>query len=164
MKDTIYFAKVNPSAKIPSKREEDGCYDIYACFEKNEIEIEKGEIKLIPTGIASAFDKKYRLNCKRERGSTGKYGMTIVSGQIDSGYRGEIFIAINNTSNRTIIISKSFPDVSTTNHIVWFPYNKAIGQIALEEVPDVEVKEISYDELKAIDSERKTGMLGSSGK
>jgi len=35
----IYFAKVKQNAIIPSKREEDGCYDVYACFDEDYITI-----------------------------------------------------------------------------------------------------------------------------
>lgn len=162
-KDEILFAKVKPNAKIPSKRFEDGCYDIYACFEEDYIEIKPGEIKLIPTGIASSFSPKYRINCKRERGSTGKIGMTTVSGQIDSGYRGEWFIAINNTTNKDIIIFKILTGKDIGDCIM-YPYGKAICQAALEFVPNVNIKEISYEELKQIPSERGMSKLGDSGK
>ena len=37
---TIYFAKVKPEAKIPSKRDEDAGYDIYACFEEDFVKFE----------------------------------------------------------------------------------------------------------------------------
>jgi dUTP pyrophosphatase len=164
MKNKILFAKVKPDAIIPSKREEDGCYDIYACFDDNCIVIEPHTTKLIRTGIASAFSPKYRINCKRERGSTGKYSMTIVSGQIDSGFRGEWFIAINNTSNKYIYIDKSVDKVYENEDTVTYPYTKAIGQFAVEFVPDVDIKETTYEELLTIQSNRGVGELGSSGK
>ncbi len=31
---TLYWAKVKDNAIIPTKRLEDGCYDIYACIEE----------------------------------------------------------------------------------------------------------------------------------
>lgn len=164
MKDKILFAKVKPDAKIPNKRLEDGCYDIYSCFEEDYIYIEPHKIKLIPTGIASAFESTYRINCKRERGSTGKHGMTVVSGQIDSGYRGEWFIAINNTSDNLICISKQVDDIKIEEQTIHYPYTKAICQMAIEIVPDVEIHEITLDKLKLIPSERGEGKLGSSGK
>lgn len=164
IKDIVYFAKVKPDAIIPSKRDEDGCYDFYACFEEDCLKIKPGEVKMIPTGIASAFHQAYRFNCKRERGSTGKYGMTVVSGQIDSGYRGEWFVPINNTSNKTIIIDKRIKEPEVYSGYVHYPYTKAICQAALEIVPEVNINEITYDELKAIPSQRGTGCFGSSGK
>jgi dUTP pyrophosphatase len=161
-KDIIKFARIREGAIIPSKREEDGCYDIYANFDEDYIEIKPNEIKMIPTGIASAFDSKYRIGI-RERGSTGTKGMSVRSGQIDSGYRGEWFIPINNTSNKTMLIAK-YPEDFDSEKFVIYPYKKAIAQAALEFVPDVDVEEVFYDELQKISSERGAGKLGSSGK
>ena len=36
----LLFAKTKGDAIIPTKRDEDGCYDIYACFDEDEITIE----------------------------------------------------------------------------------------------------------------------------
>lgn len=171
--NTILFAKVNPKAIIPSKEEENGGYDIYACFEEDFMLIQPHEIKMIPTGIASAFDSKYVMILK-ERGSSGTKGMATRSGVIDSGYRGEWFVPINNTTDNPIIISKfneeetikklyriiaQYPYVPTI-----YPYEKAICQALLLPVPNVKVEEISYEDLKNIKSNRGTGALGSSGK
>lgn len=162
--NTLLFAKVKPNAVIPSKRDEDGCYDVYACFDNNHIVIEPGEIVLVPTGIASSFSSKFRISL-RERGSTGTKGMSVRAGQIDSGYRGEWFVPINNTGNRAIIISKNVTEVKEEGLIsIYYPYTKAIGQAALEIVPVVNVNEVSYDELLTIKSERGTGKIGSSNK
>lgn len=169
MKDKIYFSKLKENAKIPSKREEDGCYDIYACFDEDYIVIEPGEIKLIPTGIASCFDKKYRIEL-RERGSSGTKGLARRAGQIDSGYRNEWFVPINNTTNKTIYIAKDIEalkeeiDEDMLTYRTFYPYSKAICQAALEFVPDVDVEEIPYNELLKFTSERGLGSLGSSGK
>lgn len=164
--DIVYFSKVKPNATIPSKREEDGCYDVYACFDEDFMLIYPNTIKLIPTGIASAFSSKYRFDI-RERGSTGTKGMSVRAGQIDSGFRGEWFIAINNTTNKPIYIAKNsamtyLSEISEFATI--YSYEKAICQVALEEVPKVQVEEISYDKLKNIKSERGIDMLGASGK
>lgn len=161
-KDTLLFAKVRPTATIPSKNYEDAGYDVYADFEEIDLVIKPNEVKLIPTGIASSMSSKYVLVVK-ERGSTGTKGMSVRAGIIDSGFRNEIFVPINNTSNKTIIITKDKNRVSDSNEII-YPYEKAIAQFLLLPVPNVEVKEITYEELQAIPSKRGTGMLGSSGK
>jgi len=170
IKGVIRFAKVKLDAIIPSKRHEDGCYDIYSNFEDDEIIIKSGQIKFIPTGIASSFDPRYRFNCKRERGSTGKIGLEVLSGQIDSGYRGEWFVCLVNPTSHDIIISKMVEETKflcrTDGSIVevYYPYSKAICQAALEFVPVVDIEEVAYEELKLILSERGMGKVGSSGK
>lgn len=160
----IYWAKVNPKAIIPTKRLEDGCYDIYTCTDEEEIVIKPFDIVTVPTGIASAFDSKYRLDFQRERGSSGSIGLVPRCGQVDSGYRGEIFLKLQNTTNKFIVISSKYKDKFEDEYGAVYPMSKAVCQAALEIVPNVESKEISYDELVKIPSERGTGNLGSSGK
>ena len=180
----IKFAKVDPNAIIPSKKDEDMGFDIYACFDEDYIIMKPNETKLIPTGIASACDPEYGF-VLRERGSTGSKGIALRAGVIDSGYRGPWFIGLTNTSNRWLIISKvdvedvinneikqiDGENILTINYVtrcienaIVYPYSKAIAQALVVPVPKVEIEEISYDELKSIKSERGTGELGSSNK
>ena len=163
MNTTIKFAKVRPEAIIPTKRDEDAGFDIYACFDEDYIKLDPHETKMIPTGIASACDKEYCLILK-ERGSTGTKGIAQRSGIIDSGYRGEIRVPITNTTNKTLIITKNPPENSPYSSVVYYPANKAICQALVIPVPKCTVQEISYDELQQIPSERGTGALGSSNK
>lgn len=162
--DTIYFSKVRLDAIIPSKRDEDGCYDLYACFDGDELILHPNKPTLIDTGIASAFPNKYRFNCKRERSSTGLLAMNVLSGQIDSGYRGSWFINIINILNKPIVISKLINKIEDRDDYIVYPASKGICQAALEFVPEVEIKEIPYEELLNIKSERGLGCLGSSNK
>ena len=169
MHTTVKFAKVRPTAKIPTKRVEDAGYDIYADFEEPFILINPHETKMIPTGIASACDTDYCFILK-ERGSTGTKGMAQRCGIIDSGYRSEWFVPITNTTDNYIMIAKS-DDTSTDvfgsipmKKIIRKPKKKAICQALVIPVPKVTVEEITYDELKAISSDRGRGALGKSGK
>lgn len=103
--DTIKFAKVRENAIIPSKDVENAGYDIYGIFEGNNDEnriIKPHTTKLIPTGIACALPSKYYFQVE-ERGSTGSKGIKKSAGVIDSGYRGEIFIAITNSTNNYLV-------------------------------------------------------------
>lgn len=104
-RNQIYFAKVRPEAVIPSKKTEDAGYDIYACLEDDFIVIPTNYTVLVPTGIASAFDSSKYIQIE-ERGSTGSKGIKKSAGVIDSGFRGEWFIAITNCNDSTLIISK----------------------------------------------------------
>ena len=169
MYTTVKFAKVRPTAKIPTKRVEDAGYDIYADFEEPFILINPHETVLIPTGIASACNTDYCFILK-ERGSTGTKGMAQRCGIIDSGYRSEWFVPITNTTDNYIMIAKS--DNTSTDvfgsipmkKIIRYPYEKAICQALVVPVPTVDVEEYTYEELLAIPSSRGTGALGSSGK
>lgn len=156
----ILFAKTKKGAIVPSKREEDGAFDIYACFEEDYMVIKPHETKLIPTGIASAFSSDY-VAILKERGSTGTKGIGQRAGVIDSGFRGEWFVPLTNHNDKTLIISK---DPKCSEVAIVYPYNKAIAQCMMVEVPKLSINEIFYDELLAYESERGVGSLGSSGK
>ena len=166
METKIYFAKVKEGAIIPSKSDEDMGFDIRACFEEEQIMILQGEIKLIPTGIMSACSEDYGFILK-ERGSTGTKGMSQRCGVIDSGYRGEWFVPINNTSTKAIIITKNVE--ATQSHyaegiVTIYPYTKAICQALLLPVPRTEVIQLTMTEIKRIKSNRGDKCLGSSNK
>lgn len=165
--EKIYFAKMREDVKIPTKREEDGGYDIYANFPQESILIKPHETVMIPTKLKSAFDKKYRI-ILAERGSTGSKGIAQRCGVIDSGYRGEWFVPLTNTTNVPIAIIKEerrkIVKMTIGDEITIYPYEKAICQALLEEVPVVEVEEITEEELMAMESERGTGKIGSSNK
>lgn len=163
MMTTVKFAKVNPNAIIPSKNDEDMGYDIYACFEEDSFEIPPHQTKLVPTGIASACDKGFGFVLK-ERGSTGSKGIAQRCGVIDSGYRDAWFVPLCNTTNKTLVITKRPEKYKSEKEYLVYPYTKAIAQALVIPVPEVEVEEYTYEELKQIDSMRGMGKLGSSNK
>jgi dUTP pyrophosphatase len=163
MTNNLVFAKVRPDAIIPTKRDEDAGYDIYANFEEDYIRIEPHSTVLVPTGIASAMSDKYYLNVA-ERGSTGKIGLKYSAGIIDSGFRGEIKVQLCNVNDMPIYISKTVENVTMEDDVIFYPYSKAIAQLIIHEVPKMNVREMSYDELIKIPSGRGNGELGSSGK
>lgn len=160
----ITFARENDTVIIPSKRDEDGGFDIYANFKEDYMVIPPHKVKMIPTGLASAFSPDYRIVLK-ERGSTGSKGMAVRAGIIDSGFRGYWFVAINNTTNIPIIISKKENlDNLGADYPIIYPYSKAICQALIEENPKTIVTTTSYEKLKEINSKRGTSQLGQSGK
>lgn len=161
--NNIKFAKVKENAIIPTKRDEDAGFDLYACFDEDYIIINSLETKLIPTGIAVAIPTDYYFQIE-ERGSTGSKGIKKSAGVIDSGYRNEIFVAITNCNNKPLIITKETDTANLKDDYIVYPYNKAISQMLLHKAHSLETEEISYEELKSIPSERGLGSLGSSGK
>lgn len=170
-KDTVLFAKVRPDAIIPSKKHSEAGYDIYANLpsrmingnDVREMVLYKDRANLIPTGIACSLLSKYYFDIRHERGSTGKYGMSVVSGVVDSSFRGEIFVNIIPTY-KDICITNEVTEVEEHENLILYPYSKAICQGVICDVHDMNIKEITYEELLKIPSERGTGMLGSSNK
>ena len=165
-RDEIYFAKINVNARIPSKEIEDAGYDIYACFDEENLVINPNESVMVPTGIVSAFSSEYMFLLE-ERSSTGVRDIKRNAGVIDSGFRGEWKAILYNANKKPIVITKEtnkdILEVLEDDYIV-YPYDKAIVQALLIPVPMVKVKEKTYSELLMIDSKRGSGMLGSSGK
>lgn len=167
----IKFAKLRPDAIIPTKRYEDMGFDIYACFDEDYFLIPPHNTRLVPTGIASVIEQGFGIVLK-ERGSTGSKGIALRCGVIDSGYRGEWFVGITNTTDQMLIISKN-PDKNDARHEVLgfedhksivYPYEKAIAQAVVLPVPECHVSEITHEELQQFGSERGDGALGASGK
>lgn len=193
MTNIINFAKGHPSVIIPSKRDEDMGYDIYANFEQDYLLLPPHEVVLVPTNLYSAFSQEYGVILK-ERGSTGTKGMAVRCGVIDSGFRGAWFVPINNTTNHPIVIAKKDAvegiKVEEKKHLEFipykalvdgegneictlapfsekytiYPYEKAICQAVVQLVPSTVAKEIPLEELLAIPSERGAGERGSSNK
>lgn len=162
----VFFSKTNPNAIIPSKRTEDAGMDIYICSDEENIVIKPNETKLLPTGIASACSKGYYFQLF-ERGSTGTKGIGQRCGVIDSGYRNSWFVPITNHNDKPLLITKETNETtleSLKEEYIIYPYSKAICQAVVLPIPIVDIKTISYDELKEIKSERGLGSLGSSGK
>ena len=91
-----------------------------------------------------AMDDSYGMILK-ERSSLGSKGIALRAGVIDSGYRGEVIICLENTTDK--------------------PYNldlsKAIAQGVLIPNPKKVIEEYTYDEIMDIDSERGVGGFGS---
>jgi len=170
----VFVAPLHEGVRIPTKRPEDGCYDIYADFPGDFLVIRPLDIVSVPTGLVTAWPSGYRFEL-RERGNTGIRAMAIRAGQIDSGYRYEWFVLVNNTSLRPIIITKKVDqyfdmygnfvgDPALSECVTIYPYTKAICQAALEIVPDAEIVPTTLDAVVSIASERGEGRLGSSGK
>lgn len=172
---TIFFAKGNDTVIIPTKREEDGAFDVYANFTEDYIVIKPHETKMIPTGLYSAFSSDY-VAILKERGSNGSKGIGQRCGVVDSGYRGEWFVPLTNHNNIPLVIIKDkkiptevvrfdlFGSPDSDKPYIEYPYEKAICQTIMVEVPKLTTKEITLEELKAFTSERGDSCLGASGK
>lgn len=156
----------------PTKNDEDMGFDVKAHFEEREMVFQPFETKLVPTGLYAAVPVRWGLVAK-EKGSTGSIGMKCGAGVVDSGYRGEIFIAITNENNCKLIITKDPSivksqrmsyhdyDTDTDKEMILYPYKKGIAQLIVKFNPKVKTKVVDIEELKNIPSIRGEGKLGS---
>lgn len=164
----IYFTRLRPEAVIPSKRDEDAGYDVYACLQEDWLELPPHQTRPVPTGIASAFSADWYFHIG-ERGSTGVRGISKRAGVIDSGFRGEWFILLTNLGDVPLYIVKPEAEERLRGTLqgteaLLYPTSKAIAQAMLLPVPKTEIEEISPEALAAMVSERGAGSLGSSRK
>lgn len=162
---SVKFAKINDKAIIPSKRNEDAGYDIYTT--DKDVVLQPHQTVAFHTGLVSEFSPSW-VGIVKERGSTAKYGLSIRSGVIDSGYRGEWLIMISNVSDKYVIfsndkdISHHLGPVMENKEVVFYPLSKAIAQVIFLPVPQLKVAEVELADLSS--SERGEGKFGSSGK
>lgn len=159
----IKWHKLNSAAKIPSKRDEDAGFDIYTT--EKEVTLMPGEIHMFETGLQSSFDKNI-VGIVKERGSTGSIGLTVHSGIMDSGYRGEWKIVLQNFSNHKIVFTNDYLKVTKDEKIntIYYPLSKAICQVIFFELPNYKIEESAEDLSTTDKSERSAGGWGSSGK
>jgi len=138
----IKIVKINKNAKIPSYvHDGDAGMDLFSCVDETILPKER---KVIATGISLEIPDGYVGLIWDKSGLAVKSGIKTMAGVIDSTYRGEILIAIYNTSDETHSIKKG----------------DKVAQMLIQKVENpelVEVKNISQ-------TNRGTGGFGSTGK
>ena len=98
----------NRDLPLPSYESEDSSgMDIRAAVEE-ELTLNPGEIRLIPTGLAVAIPQGYEGQVRPRSGLALKHGIGMVNspGTIDSDYRGEIGIIVINWGQRPFKIRR----------------------------------------------------------
>ncbi|MCX6824936.1 MAG: dUTP diphosphatase [candidate division SR1 bacterium] len=137
----IPFQKLSDKAKVPSQATfSDAGYDLYAT--ENCI-IKAGERKLCKTNIATAIPHGYYGRVAPRSGLAYKYGIDVLAGVIDSGYRGDIGVILINFGTEDFSVNEG----------------DKIAQFIIEKCHYVEWKEVS--ELP--ESQRGEGARGSTG-
>ncbi|MBE0429313.1 MAG: dUTP diphosphatase [Thermoleophilia bacterium] len=97
---------VNPAATVPrpAYSGDDAGVDLASVA---DLTLKAGERALVPTGIAMAIPKGYGGFVQPRSGLAARHGITLTNspGLIDSNYRGEIKVIIQNTSDEDFRIS-----------------------------------------------------------
>ena len=104
-------------ANIPTDVEEGASLPIYASGEaagadiraniQEDLTIEVGESKLIPTGLKFEIPQGYEIQVRPRSGLALKHGVTVINtpGTIDSDYRGEVGVILINHGKAPFIVS-----------------------------------------------------------
>lgn len=161
MKFDLIWGLFSDTAVKPTKREEDGGWDIYEddLFQQGiyEYTLKVGETKRFNTNLGYAIPTGYTALVK-ERSSTGKLSMYVGAGVCDSGYRNQCGVFITNASNEDVTINMQNDDGS----------RKAIAQILFvktEHKKDPKSVRTTPDEFAQMyPSTRGLGREGSSNK
>lgn len=159
------FAQVdkNRDFVVPSKEEGSAGYDVYASLVQDSMVIEPFTTRLVPTNMAYHTPKGYYFQVE-ERGSTGSRGIKKSAGVLDGNFTGETFVALTNTNDKPILITKETDTEALEKDYIVYPYSKAIAQMILHKVDEFPSVLVDYSEILNLPTERGTGMLGSSGK
>ena len=103
----VKIQKIDNSAKLPHRMSTHAAgYDLYSCHQQNII-LKKGEVKLVPTGIAISLPAGYEAQIRPRSGLAIKHGIGVLNapGTIDADYRGEIKIILFNYGKEDFIIA-----------------------------------------------------------
>jgi dUTP pyrophosphatase len=139
----IKIKKLVSEAIIPHYvHDGDAGMDVYS-IENCILEI--GDIKLVKTGIAFEVPKGYEIQVRPKSGLALKNGITLTNspGTIDSGYRGELGVIMQNCGKAAYEIKKG----------------EKIAQIVLAKYELAEIKEAT----DLTESTRGAGGFGSTG-
>lgn len=139
----VKVKKLNENAILPKyAHDTDAGADITSI---EDIEILSGETKLIKTGLALEIPTGYEVQVRPRSGLSLKTSLRIANapGTIDSSYRGEVGIIIDNIGKETIKINKG----------------DKVAQLLIAPTPMMIFEEI--DELS--DTDRGKGGFGSTG-
>ncbi|MGH2740795.1 MAG: dUTP diphosphatase [Actinomycetota bacterium] len=140
----LAFKRLDPGATLPRYAHEgDAALDLAA---NGDVLVGPGERALVPTGFAVAIPDGFAGLVLPRSGLASKHGLTLANapGLVDSGYRGEIMIAVVNLDPREKVeIQKG----------------DRIAQLLI--VPHASVEPVEVDELPS--SGRGEGGFGSTG-
>lgn len=143
----LKIKKINENAVVPSRATKGSAgMDLYACITE-PITLQPFERITVPTGIAVALpSNEYAVFIFARSGLGIKHGISLSNGVgvIDSDYRGEICVGLQNLSNTSYTIN---------------PNDRIAQMVAMP----VAIPEITI--VKQMDeTERNTGGFGSTGK
>ncbi|PFW97666.1 dUTP diphosphatase [Bacillus pseudomycoides] len=128
-------------------REFDAGFDLVAA---EDTIIWPGETKVVPTGLTFEIPPGYELQVRPRSGISRNTKLRVILGTVDSGFRGEVGVIVDNTAKPSVFRSEATDVIERGTRI-------AQGVIApVETAHFVEVDELS-------DSERGAGGFGSTG-
>lgn len=91
----LAIKKVHPDAALPKyAKQGDSGFDLVAV---EDVIIEPGETKSVKTGLAFDIPEGYEIQVRPRSGITLKTKLRVQLGTVDSNYRGEVGVIVDNT-------------------------------------------------------------------
>jgi dUTP pyrophosphatase len=135
--------KISPGAKLPVYQHPgDAGMDLFAA---EEVKLEAGEVKAVPTGIKMAIPEGY-VGLIWDKSGISLQGVHRLAGVVDSGYRGEVKVVMANLGRET--------------HV--FKQGQKVAQMLIQSVQAVEIVDSGEGELD--ETTRGEGGFGSTGR
>jgi dUTP pyrophosphatase len=128
------FRRLRMDAVLPTRAyQDDAGLDLAAC---DRHELGPGERAVVGTGLAVAVPEGHAGFVQPRSGLAAKHGITIVNapGLIDSGYRGELMVILQNTDLREPFVVEPGMRIAQLV-VVPVPTPKAVE---VEELPETE--------------------------
>jgi dUTP pyrophosphatase len=140
-KISVKFKKLHPDAVTPFYGSEEAAgFDLHSLI---DLELKPNEVKVIPTGLALEIEPGYCWQFWGRSGLASK-GIHPSGGLIDSDYRGELKVILNNISSQT--------------------YNIKKGERIVQVVPVPTVRVDFHESTELSETKRGQGGFGSTGK
>lgn len=96
---------LRPGAKIPGRAHfTDAGYDLSACLD-GPIVLKPGARMSVPTGVAVSCPVETCFQIWPRSGLALKQGLDVLGGLVDSGYRGEVLVILQNHGTADITIA-----------------------------------------------------------
>ena len=138
---SVYIKKLDKLARTPTRaNESDAGYDLFSI---EKAYLPAGQRKVVRTGISVAIPPGFYGRVAPRSGLAVKRGIDVLAGVIDSGYRGEIGVVLQNLSD----------------YDFEFLQGERIAQLILEQCNTIGWVEVE----KLEDSVRSDGGFGSTG-
>ena len=139
----LWVKKISPGAKLPVYQHPgDAGMDLFAA---EEVRLEAGELKAVPTGIKMAIPQGY-VGLIWDKSGISLQGVHRLAGVVDSGYRGEVKVVMANLGKET--------------HV--FKQGQKVAQMLIQSVQAVEIVDSGEGELD--ETTRGEGGFGSTGR
>ena len=134
--------KISPGARLPVYQHPgDAGMDLFAA---EEVKLEAGEVKAVPTGIKMAIPEGY-VGLIWDKSGISLQGVHRLAGVVDAGYRGEVKVVMVNLGKGPYVFKKG----------------QKIAQMLIQPVQAVEVVDVGEGDLD--ETARGAGGFGSTG-